>query len=77
MSPDAGKGKGLIYWGNYDTNTITIYSAKGVNGKKKAKSRPAFRTPSVSSLTSKATSMLRTSATIRSPRISRGRLRRS
>ena len=34
ISPDASKKKkALIYWGNYDTNTITIYSAKGTNGK--------------------------------------------
>ncbi|MGA2759812.1 MAG: hypothetical protein ABSF08_05785 [Candidatus Cybelea sp.] len=35
MSPDAKKAKSLIYWGNYDSNTITVYSAKGVNGKEK------------------------------------------
>jgi hypothetical protein len=34
ISPDASKKKKpLIYWGNYDTSTITIYSAKGTNGK--------------------------------------------
>lgn len=35
ISPDAKrkKGKDLIYWGNFDNNTITIYSSKGVNGK--------------------------------------------
>ena len=33
MSPEAKTDKNLIYWGNYDTNTITIYSSKGVNGK--------------------------------------------
>ncbi len=35
LSPDAKKkgNKSLIYWGNYDTSTITIYSGKGVNGK--------------------------------------------
>jgi len=33
MSPDAKKKKKLIYWGNFDSSTITIYSAKGVNGK--------------------------------------------
>lgn len=35
ISPDARrkKGKNLIYWGNFDNNTITIYSSKGVNGK--------------------------------------------
>ena len=35
FSPDAHKKgkKSLIYWGNYDTSTITIYSGKGVNGK--------------------------------------------
>jgi hypothetical protein len=32
LSPDA-KGKSLIYWGDYGSNTITIYSAKGENGK--------------------------------------------
>jgi hypothetical protein len=33
-SPQAATGKGLIYWADYDTGTITIYSAKGKNGKK-------------------------------------------
>ncbi len=33
LSPDAKKKKSLIYWGNYNSNTITIYSAKGTNGK--------------------------------------------
>lgn len=33
ISPDAKKKKNLIYWGNYSSNTITIYSAKGSNGK--------------------------------------------
>lgn len=33
MSPEAKSGKSLIYWGNYDSSTITIYSGKGVNGK--------------------------------------------
>lgn len=33
MSPEAKTDKNAIYWGNYDTSTITIYSAKGVNGK--------------------------------------------
>ena len=33
ISPDAKKAKSLIYWGNYDSNTITVYSAKGENGK--------------------------------------------
>jgi hypothetical protein len=35
ISPDAKhkKGKKLFYWGNFDNNTITIYSSKGVNGK--------------------------------------------
>jgi hypothetical protein len=35
LSPDAKKGKNLIYWGDYNNNTITIYSSKGVNGKEK------------------------------------------
>jgi len=35
FSPDAKKRKNLIYWGDYDTNTITVYSAKGENGKEK------------------------------------------
>ena len=35
LSPDAKKGKNLIYWGDYNTSTITIYSSKGVNGKEK------------------------------------------
>ena len=33
LSPDAKKGKNLIYWGDFDNSTITIYSSKGVNGK--------------------------------------------
>lgn len=34
ISPDASKKKkALIYWGSYNTSTITIYSAKGTNGK--------------------------------------------
>jgi hypothetical protein len=33
ISPDAKGSKGLFYWGNFDSNTITIYSSKGVNGK--------------------------------------------
>jgi DNA-binding beta-propeller fold protein YncE len=33
MSPEAKTDSNAIYWGNYDTNTITIYSSKGVNGK--------------------------------------------
>jgi hypothetical protein len=33
ISPDAKKKKNLIYWGNFYTNTINIYSGKGVNGK--------------------------------------------
>jgi hypothetical protein len=33
ISPDGKKSKNLIYWGNYDSSTITIYSGKGVNGK--------------------------------------------
>ena len=33
MSPEAKTDNNAVYWGNYDTNTITIYSAKGVNGK--------------------------------------------
>ncbi len=33
MSPQAKHAKNLIYWGNYDTSTITVYSGKGVNGK--------------------------------------------
>ena len=36
ISPDAKRKKaGLIYWGNFDTNTIDIFSAKGVNPKMK------------------------------------------
>jgi hypothetical protein len=36
ISPDAHKRhQTLIYWGNFDTNTITIYSGRGVNGKQK------------------------------------------
>ncbi|HEY3675170.1 MAG TPA: hypothetical protein VGK84_04195 [Candidatus Tumulicola sp.] len=33
MSPEAKTDNNALYWGNYDTNTITIYSAKGMNGK--------------------------------------------
>jgi hypothetical protein len=33
LSPDAKSKKNLIYWGNFYNNTITIYSAKGTNGK--------------------------------------------
>ncbi len=33
LSPDAKRKKPLIYWGNYDSNSITVYSAKGTNGK--------------------------------------------
>ena len=33
VSPDAKKGKKLMYWGNFNYSTITIYSNKGVNGK--------------------------------------------
>jgi hypothetical protein len=31
--PDKKGKKSLIYWGNFDNSTITIYSGKGVNGK--------------------------------------------
>ncbi|HEX3368539.1 MAG TPA: hypothetical protein VHS56_03105, partial [Candidatus Cybelea sp.] len=34
-----------IYWGNYDTNTITIYSAKGVNGKEKGQITTGLSNP--------------------------------
>jgi sugar lactone lactonase YvrE len=33
MSPDAAAAKNVIFWGDYDTSTITLYSAKGTNGK--------------------------------------------
>src|SRR5579875_834934 len=33
MSPDAATDKNAIFWGSYDNSTITIYSAKGKNGK--------------------------------------------
>jgi hypothetical protein len=33
MSPDAATAKNGIYWGSYDSSTITLYSSKGVNGK--------------------------------------------
>jgi sugar lactone lactonase YvrE len=33
MSPDAATDKNVIFWGDYDSNTITLYSSKGVNGK--------------------------------------------
>ncbi|HEY6486791.1 MAG TPA: hypothetical protein VIX83_10445 [Candidatus Cybelea sp.] len=45
MSPDAKKAKKLIYWGNYDTNTITIYSSKGVNGKQKGQITTGLSNP--------------------------------
>ena len=47
MSPDAKKkkGKNLIYWGNYDNNTITIYSSKGVNGKEKGQITTGLSNP--------------------------------
>ncbi len=35
FSPDKKKAKSLIYWGDYDSSTITAYSAKGENGKEK------------------------------------------
>jgi len=35
FSPDAKKSKNLIYWGDYSTNTITVYSGKGENGKER------------------------------------------
>ncbi len=31
ISPDAKGSKNLFYWGNFDSNTINIYSSKGVN----------------------------------------------
>jgi hypothetical protein len=33
MSPDAATDKNVIFWGDFDSNTITLYSAKGANGK--------------------------------------------
>ncbi|HEY1429272.1 MAG TPA: hypothetical protein VGF18_06845, partial [Candidatus Tumulicola sp.] len=32
MSPQAKAGKNVIYWGDYNTSTITLFSNKGVNG---------------------------------------------
>ncbi len=45
LSPDAKKGKNLIYWGDYNTNTITIYSSKGVNGKEKGQITTGLSNP--------------------------------
>jgi hypothetical protein len=45
LSPDAKKGKNLIYWADYDTNTITIYSSKGVNGKEEGQITSGLSNP--------------------------------
>lgn len=46
ISPDAGRHrKGLIYWGSYDKNTITIYSARGINGKEKGQITTGLSNP--------------------------------
>lgn len=47
LSPDAKrhKHKALIYWGNYDSNTITIFSAKGVNGKQEGQISTGLSNP--------------------------------
>ncbi|MBV9232615.1 MAG: hypothetical protein JO030_01120 [Candidatus Eremiobacteraeota bacterium] len=46
ISPDARRHrKGLIYWGSYDASTITIYSARGVNGKKKGQITTGLSNP--------------------------------
>ena len=45
LSPDAKKGKGLIYWGNFDDSTITIYSSKGVNGKEEGQITTGLNEP--------------------------------
>ncbi len=45
LSPDAKKGKNLIYWGDYNNNTITIYSSKGVNGKEKGQITTGLSNP--------------------------------
>lgn len=45
ISPDAKKGKKLMYWGNYDSSTITIYSNKGVNGKEKGQITTGLSNP--------------------------------
>jgi hypothetical protein len=45
LSPDAKKGKNLIYWGDYNTSTITIYSSKGSNGKEKGQITTGLSNP--------------------------------
>jgi hypothetical protein len=45
LSPDAKKGKNLIYWGDYNDNTITIYSGKGVNGKEEGQITAGLSNP--------------------------------
>jgi len=46
LSPDAKhRRKGLIYWGSYDKNTITIYSARGTNGKEKGQITTGLSNP--------------------------------
>jgi hypothetical protein len=37
IAPDAKKGRNLIYWGDYDTSTITIFSSRGNNPSPKGK----------------------------------------
>lgn len=47
LSPEAKrhKHKSLIYWGNYDSNTISIFSAKGVNGKEEGQISTGLSNP--------------------------------
>jgi len=47
VSPDAKRkaGKHLFYWGNYDKNTITIFSSIGVNGKQKGQITAGLSNP--------------------------------
>jgi hypothetical protein len=46
ISPEARHRRaGLIYWGSYDKNTITIYSSVGVNGKEKGQITTGLSNP--------------------------------
>ncbi len=47
ISPDRRhkSRKGLIYWGSYDNNTITIFASKGVNGKEKGQITTGLSNP--------------------------------
>ncbi|MBV8198756.1 MAG: hypothetical protein JO263_11510 [Candidatus Eremiobacteraeota bacterium] len=46
LSPDARRHrKGFIYWGNFDTSTITVYSARGLNGNKEGQITAGLSNP--------------------------------